>query len=87
MVYVYVLKSLKNAKHYIGYTNNIERRLEDHNRGKNRSLRNKGPFEIIYREPFQNRLGAIKREKQIKKFKGGEALKRLINQRTIDPVV
>ena len=87
MFYVYVLRSLKNGKHYIGYTNDLDRRIEDHNRGKNRSVKNNGPFEVIHKELFQNRFEAIRRELQIKSYKGGEAFKQLISQNIVDPVV
>jgi len=35
MFYVYILKSEKDGKLYIGYTNDLKRRLEEHNSGKN----------------------------------------------------
>ena len=87
MFYVYVIKSLKDGKHYIGYTNDIERRLQDHQRGKNISVRGRGPFTLIYKEIYQNRFEAVKRERQIKNYKGGEAFKKLINPSHFDPVV
>jgi putative endonuclease len=87
MFYVYILKSLSDGKYYVGHTNNIERRIEDHNRGKNKSVRNRGPFEIIYKEEFPARLEAIRRERQIKSYKGGEAFKRLLSKCNSDPVV
>ena len=77
MFYVYVLKSLKSEKFYIGSTVNIERRLEGHNRGKTTSTRNKGPCVIVYHESFQTRGMAVTREKQLKSYKGGNAFKQL----------
>ncbi|MDO8488547.1 MAG: GIY-YIG nuclease family protein [Candidatus Omnitrophota bacterium] len=79
MYYVYVFRSLKDGKHYIGYTNNLERRLQDHNRGKSRSVRHRAPFELIYHEKCLTRLEAIRKERQIKSYKGGEAFRKLIN--------
>ena len=87
MFVVYVLKSVKDGRHYIGYTNDLERRLSDHNRGKSRSVRNRGPFEIIYKEVCSDEILAKERERQIKSYKGGEAFKKLIAQRVVDPVV
>ena len=86
MFFVYVLQSLKDKKCYIGHTDNLERRLEEHNRGKSLSVRNRGPFKIINQEANNSRLKAIQREKQIKRYKGGEAFKKLINKDTFDPM-
>jgi len=80
MYWTYILKSLKDRKYYIGYTNDIERRLEDHNRGKSQSVKHRGPFEVIFKEAHNSRIAAIKREKQIKSYKGGEAFKKLVGQ-------
>ena len=86
MLWVYVIKSQMTGRFYIGHTNNLKRRLEDHNRGKSRSVRNRGPFDLVYQEEFQDRSSAIKREKEIKRYKGGNAFKNLISKNT-DPIV
>ncbi|HDR90585.1 MAG TPA: GIY-YIG nuclease family protein [Bacteroidetes bacterium] len=79
MYYVYILKSLKDGKYYIGSASNLTSRLDYHNFGKQRSTRNRTPFSLIYSEEFPEKSQALKREKQIKAFKGGEAFKKLIN--------
>jgi len=79
--FVYVLKSLKDGKYYIGYTSNLERRLEEHNSGKQRSTKHRAPFELVHYEVFHSKSDAIKREKQLKSYKGGEAFKRLLENR------
>ncbi len=78
MYYVYILQSLKDRKYYIGYTKNLERRLQEHNRGKTRSVKGKGPFKILYTEAYTTQLQAIHRERQIKKYKSGAAFKKLL---------
>ncbi len=78
MCYVYVIKSLKNGKFYTGCTRALEKRLLEHHQNKTRSLKNKGPFELIFRESHSCFTNARKRELQIKKFKGGRAFKQLI---------
>jgi len=85
--FVYILQSQKDRKYYVGHTSDIDRRMKDHNRGKSKSVRNRGPFQLIYKEPFASRLDAIEREKQIKRYKSGDAFKRLIQQNTFDPIV
>jgi putative endonuclease len=74
MNYIYVLKSKKDLKRYIGLTNNLERRLLLHNSGKVKATKNRRPFELIYFEKFENRTKAAKREKFLKSGKGREYL-------------
>ena len=74
--YVYVIKG-KN-RYYAGSTTDIAQRLKEHNSGKTKSLKNKGPFNIIHLERFLSKTEAIKREHKIKSFKGGNAFKKLI---------
>lgn len=63
----YVLKSLKDNKLYIGSTDNIERRLVEHNSGKNKSTKHRRPFVVVYKEEFTNIREARLRERQFKK--------------------
>jgi len=63
---------------YTGSAEDVEKRLKLHNNGHPESLKNKGPFELIYKEEFLTRQDAYKREKQIKSYKGGVVFKRLI---------
>jgi len=57
----------------------LERRLFEHNHNNTQSLKNKGPFILIYKEQFINKLDATKRERQIKSYKGGNEFKKLLN--------
>jgi putative endonuclease len=77
MYCVYVLRLRKTGKHYIGQTQNLTKRLEKHSQGKTKSVKNRGEFDIVYVENLPSRAEAIKREKEIKSYKGGEAFKRL----------
>ncbi len=77
---IYILQSQKSGRYYIGSTNDISRRLKEHNSGKTKSTKNKGPWEIIYTENFSNRLEARRREKMIKSYKGGNAFKSLVKR-------
>ena len=80
--YLYILQSLKDHKYYIGETTDVDRRLIFHNSGRQRSTRHRIPFKLVLTETFETRKEALKREKQIKSWKGGEALKRLIEGRS-----
>ncbi|MBU0707686.1 GIY-YIG nuclease family protein [Patescibacteria group bacterium] len=81
MYYLYLLKSRKDGKLYIGYTNNLNRRLKQHNSGEVFSTKGRCPFVIIYYEAYASKKDAMKREKNLKLFsKAYYGLKRrLIN--------
>ncbi|MFA6324727.1 MAG: GIY-YIG nuclease family protein [Candidatus Paceibacterota bacterium] len=67
MFCVYVLKSLRNNKRYIGYTGkSVEERLREHNSGTNIFTRQNKPFVLIYKEEYSIKSEAIKREKFLK---------------------
>ena len=76
--HVYILQSLKDKGYYIGETPNVDARLKFHNAGLQRSTRNRIPFIIILIETYENRDNALKREKEIKSWKGGNKFKALI---------
>ena len=80
MWHVYILKTIDKDWYYIGCTNNLERRLEQHNRGYNKSTRLHTPFEVVHSESYQDRSEAYAREKLLKRYKGGNALKRILNK-------
>ena len=66
MFYVYILKSEKDNNLYTGYTNDLKRRLEEHNLGVNKSTKSKTPFTLIYYEAYKSREDATHREKMLK---------------------
>ncbi len=51
---------------YTGYTNNLENRVNDHNKGKVKSTKNRTPFELVYYEASRNIDDALHREKYLK---------------------
>ncbi len=71
---VYILKSSKDNKRYIGCTNNILRRLDEHSIGLVKSTRSRRPLELIYNEEFENKSEALARERFFKSGKGREYL-------------
>ncbi len=72
---VYVLRSEHNGWFYIGMTNDVDRRLREHNGGHNRSTKGKGPFVLVHAESFATRAEARSREKKLKTGAGREWLK------------
>ena len=81
MYYVYVLKSLKDEKLSVGSTNDLRRRLSEHNDGMVKSTKPRRPFELRYYEAYASEQDARGREFSLKK--DGKALgqlKRRISQ-------
>ena len=67
MFYVYILKSKKDQKLYIGYTENLKRRFSEHLRGKVHNTKSRLPMELVYYESYKNIDDAKDREMGFKK--------------------
>jgi len=76
---LYILKSQKTGRYYVGITADLGDRLRRHNSGQNISTRPGRPWQLVYIEKYPDRGSAWAREKQLKRYKGGEAFKNLIN--------
>jgi putative endonuclease len=81
--FVYILQSEKDESFYIGYTSDLQRRLDEHNSGKTRYSSKKCPWKIVYYEDFENKTEAIKREKFLKRQKNRQFYQRLIDSKNI----
>jgi len=69
--FVYVLRSEKNCKRYVGSIGKtVEERLIDHHSGSNKWSRANGPFKIIHREAYGSKTEALRREKFLKTGQG-----------------
>ncbi len=68
--YVYLLESLKDSKCYIGYTNDLKRRIEEHNKGLSSATKFRLPFRLIYFEGCLNMQDAKRRENYLKTTQG-----------------
>ena len=75
MLYVYLLFSDKDGKFYTGLTNDLKRRLQEHNSGSVKSTRNRRPLQIIYYKACINEKDAEQREKYLKSGMGKRYLK------------
>ncbi len=85
MYYVYVLRSLKDKKFYIGYTNDLRERIKQHSDGISKSTTNRQPMELVYFEASRNIKDAMHREKYLKTTYGHRYLKnRLKNDLNVD---
>ncbi|SNS53102.1 putative endonuclease [Ekhidna lutea] len=77
MFYVYAIKSEDRNYIYVGLSNNLERRLKEHNEGKNKTTKPYRPFVLIHSETFETRIEARKREKYLKSGIGRDFLRSL----------
>jgi len=82
MFFVYVIKN-KNDKIYVGQTFNLEIRLKRHNgllknKAKSFTNKNKGVWNLIYKEIFKTRKEAVIREKELKSAQGRKFIKNFI---------
>jgi len=66
MFYVYLLGSKKDKELYLGSTNDLKRRLEEHNSGKVKSTKSRTPFKLLYYEAYDKEEDARKREASLK---------------------
>jgi len=62
MHFLYILKSLKDNKLYIGATNNIQTRINQHNKGQSKSTKYRRPLILVYSEQYISKSEAMKRE-------------------------
>jgi len=77
--FLYILRSLKDGKLYIGVTSNLEKRLKSHNNGYARSTKSRKPFVLVYSEDFKTLAEARKREYFLKNTpQGGKLKKKLV---------
>jgi len=75
MYYTYAIKSKNHNYIYVGMTDNLERRLSQHNKGHNKSTKPYVPFFLFHYEEFPNRVEARKREKFLKNASGKRFLR------------
>jgi len=73
--YTYIIESITNQHWYIGHTNDIDRRLVEHNSGQNKSTKGKGPWMLIFLRSFYNNLDANRFELKLKKLRNKNFIK------------
>lgn len=75
MYFVYILQSSSDGKTYVGSTDNVERRLKEHNTGRSKATKHRGPLKLLFTEEFETHLEAARREKWWKSSTGRRKLK------------
>lgn len=80
MFYVYVLQSKHTKKLYIGFTVDLQKRFDEHNRGRVRSTKPYVPWILMYYEASLHELDARRRETYLKTTQGYRLLKRRLKE-------
>jgi len=80
MYCTYILFSKKLDRYYVGSTNNLERRLDEHNSGQTKSTKSGKPWELVFNKNFNTKSESIKFEIRIKKMKSKKFIERLIHK-------
>lgn len=78
MFYVYILRSEKNGRLYKGVTNNLKRRVKEHNSGAVPFTKTLMPWRLVYYEAFLSKEDAAREEKFLKSGKGRERIQWLL---------
>lgn len=78
MFYTYILQSKKDKELYVGCTNDLKKRLKEHNSGLVFSTKNKIPYAIIHYEAFLDKKDAFLREKWLKTGWGRNQIQKIL---------
>lgn len=84
---LYILKSEKNGRYYIGSTNAIDRRIVEHNSGKTKSLRYHLPVKIVFTCYCSDIKEARRLELRLKKLKSRKIIEKIILNNNIDKML
>jgi len=80
MAKVYILKSLRTGRYYVGSTVDLDRRLSEHGRNHSPYTRKRGPWKLVYQEAYDSMVRARQREREIKGWKSHRLIEQLITR-------
>ena len=75
---VYILYSSQLDQFYIGHSQNVEKRLEGHNRQQSKSTKKANDWRIVYLEEYPTRATAMQRESEIKRKKSRKFIESIL---------
>jgi putative endonuclease len=75
MFYAYILQSKSHSTYYYGSSQDVDKRLKEHNAGKVRYTKGRRPWKLHYTEEFETRPEAVQRERFFKSIDGYNYLK------------
>ena len=80
MAYVYILKSLRDSRYYIGSTANLEQRIKHHFAGYTPSTNRFGKLELVFAQEYKYLEEARRIERKLKKLKRQDYIERIISE-------
>ena len=75
MYFVYVIRSEIDGRYYVGISEDVERRVGEHNSGRTKSTKGYIPWKLVFQEEYEDRKTARKREKYLKSGYGKQWIK------------
>ena len=78
MFHLYILQSGSTGRYYVGQTKDLAGRVAYHNANYSKSLKNRGPWALVYSEEYATRSEAMRRERQIKSWKDRQLIAQLV---------
>jgi len=79
MPYVYILKSLRDGRYYVGSTKNLHNRIVHHQKGFTPSTKKFGGVKLVFKQEYDSLTKARSIEKKLKKLKRRDYLEKIIN--------
>ena len=84
MYYIYISRSLKDRNFYIGSSENLVRRINEHKSGKVKSTKNRLPVSLICYEAYNFKEEMLAREKYLKSSDGRKSLRKRLTKSLVD---
>lgn len=78
--YVYILYNKGKNFIYIGYSENLKQRIDEHNNGYSKSTKPYVPLELIHYEAYKNKKDAKRREMYLKTNRGRTTLMTMLKE-------
>ena len=76
--WVYILRSLKSNRFYIGSAADVDKRIDEHNRGRVKSTKAFIPFELVFKQEYETYTQARSVEVRLKKYKRKDFLDKIV---------
>ena len=84
--YVYIFRSINYDFIYCGFTKDLKRRFQEHNKKEELSTKHYAPFELIHYEAYKNEKDAKRREEYFKTTKGKTTLRSMLKECFVDVI-
>ena len=82
--HVYILESIEYGQYYIGQTQDLDKRIEKHNKGYVKSTKGKRPWKVLFSVECDSRSESMALEKKLKGFKSRKRIIKWIEDHSTD---